>query len=128
MIFIEGLTKDINPIIRQNSAIGLAGMGTHTLRTLLVGLHDENINVRRTVEKEIVEKFSVKNIIENFGTDKNSHRMSLKIAIRDILEKELPLNIATKNFFISVLRSLDKEADKNINNDNDKGTGTGTNN
>jgi hypothetical protein len=88
-------------------------MGTQTLRTLLVGLHDENINVRRTVEKEILEKFSVQSIMENFGTDKNSHRMSLKIAIRDILEKELPINIATKNFFVSVLKSLEKEAENN---------------
>jgi hypothetical protein len=106
------LTKDINPIIRQNSAIGLAEMGPHTIRTLLIGLHDENFNVRKTVEKEITEKFSVESILASFSIEKSSHRMSLKIAVRDIIEKEMPINLATKKFFQNLLAALEKDRDR----------------
>ncbi len=76
--------------------------------------------MRRTVEKEILEKFTLQNILESFTLERGSHRMSLKIAIRDILEKELPINIATKNFFTLLLNTLEKESDnylpgKNMN-------------
>jgi hypothetical protein len=83
-------------------------MGPQTIRTLLIGLHDENFNVRKTVEKEIYEKFTIEGILESFGKEKSSHRMSLKIAIRDILEKDLPINIATKKLFQNLLIALEK--------------------
>ena len=109
------MTKDINPTIRQNCAIGLAEMGPHSLRTLLISLHDENYQVRKIVEKEILEKFSVDNILNSFGPEKSSQRMSLKIAIRDILEKDLNSNPQLRNFFQSLLIGFEKE---NIENDN----------
>ena len=44
--------------------------------------------------------------------------MSLKIAIRDILEKDLPLNMATKKFFQTLLSSLEKDKEKERDRDN----------
>lgn len=87
-------------------------MGAHTLRTLLIGLHDDNLQVRRTVEKEIIDKFTVMDILECFGVDKSSQRMSLKIAIRDILEKDLPINIVTRSFFQNLLIAFENEKEK----------------
>lgn len=85
-------------------------MGPHNLRTLLIGLHDDNLQVRKIIEKEIFEKFTVDGIVYSFtGDDKSSQRMSLKIAIRDILEKDLPLNIATKSFFQNILLAFEKD-------------------
>ncbi len=88
-------------------------MGPHTIRTLLIGLHDENFNVRKTVEKEITEKFSVESILASFPVDKSSHRMSLKIAIRDIIEKDMPINMSTRKFFQNLLLALEKDRERN---------------
>jgi hypothetical protein len=95
-------------------------MGPHTLRTLLIGLHDEHPGVRKTVEKEIMEKFNLNSILDTFS-DKISQKKSLKIAIRDILEKNIPINNDTKTFFSEILLSLEKEnyaKNENMNNNN----------
>lgn len=115
MIFIEGLSKDSNPIIRANCAIGLASIGPHTIRTLLIGLHDENKEVRKIVEKEITSKFAVYEILELFEY-KNSQKLSLKIAIRDILEKCDSLQAVTRNYFNDIIMNLDKDIYKTNNN------------
>jgi len=108
LIFIEGISKDSNPIIRANCAIGLANIGPHTIRTLLIGLHDDNKEVRKIVEKEITGKFAVYEIIELFS-HKNSQKLSLKIAIRDILEKCETLQPSTRNYFNDIIMNLDRE-------------------
>ena len=99
-------------------------MGPQTLRTLLIGLHDENPQVRKIVEKEIIENFSIQSILEYFTTERSSHRMSLKIAIREILEKQLAMNVKTINFLQNLLVVMDNEFainnyeyDQNYNND-----------
>ena len=46
LLFIEGLTKDRNPKIRKECATGLGQIGSSTFRTLLLGFHDCDINVR----------------------------------------------------------------------------------
>lgn len=86
-------------------------MGPHTIRTLLIGLHDENFAVRKTVEKEIFEKFTIESILQSFGKEKSSGKNSLKIALRDVLEKDMPINISTKKLFQNLLVSLDKHAE-----------------
>jgi hypothetical protein len=40
LIFIEGLTKDKNPLIRCECARGLASLGVQNFRALLFGLRD----------------------------------------------------------------------------------------
>jgi hypothetical protein len=108
LIFIEGLTKDLNPIIRINCAIGLAELGPHTVRTLLIALHDENFQVRKAVEKELVTKFSISDIINAFA-DKVSQKFSLKITVRDLIEKELVLNPNTKSYLNDLLIALERD-------------------
>jgi hypothetical protein len=98
-------------------------MGPQTLRTLLIGLHDENFHVRKIVEKEITENFSIPIILEYYTLQRSSHRMSLKIAIREILEKQLAINLETVKFLQNLLISLESENEecnyKNEENDND---------
>jgi len=100
-------------------------MGPQTLRTLLIGLHDESPQVRKIVEKEIIENFSIHSILEYFTPDRSSHRMSLKIAIREILEKQLAINVKTISFLQNLLAVMENEYaacnyeyDQNYNNEN----------
>lgn len=108
LVFIEGLTKDSNILIRSLCAKGLALIGASTLRTLLVGLYDESSIVRGTVEKEILENFSFEDIFRYFES-KDSHKQSLKIAIRDILEKNIPLSGRMIRYLEDLLIELEKD-------------------
>lgn len=47
LIFIEGLTKDKNPLIRSECAKGLGALGPQNLRALLFGLRDVEEQVRK---------------------------------------------------------------------------------
>ncbi len=47
LIFIEGLTKDKNILIRCECANGLGKMGVQNFRALLFGLRDINEQVRK---------------------------------------------------------------------------------
>lgn len=109
LIFIEGLTRDPNPIIRSNCAIGLAELGVHTLRTLLVGLHDENAEVRKVVERAIVNQMNIRDVLDYFGQDTTGNQIvSLKIAVKDILEKNYQLSMFTINYFNQLLNEISK--------------------
>ena len=93
----------------MNCAIGLAELGPHTLRTLLIGLHDANVTVRKTIEKVIAEQISIEAVINYFGDEaKASQLTSLKIAVREILDKELPMTLLTIDYFKDLLFALDK--------------------
>ncbi len=86
----------------------LAEIGATTIRTLIVALYDENQVVKKTIEKEIVEKFSIEAIVSSFQ-DKPQQKSSLKIAIRDILDKNLNLSPVTHRYFKDLYIALDKE-------------------
>jgi len=47
LIFIEGITKDKNPLIRAESAKGLGRLGVQNFRILLFGLRDPEESVRK---------------------------------------------------------------------------------
>ena len=126
LIFIEGISKDSNPIIRANCAIGLAMIGPHTIRTLLIGLHDENREVRKIVEKEIVRKFAVEDVL-NIFSEKSSQKLSLKIAIRDILEKSQNLQANTRAYFNEIILNLDHEIYNSQNDVNEREMNEGQN-
>lgn len=85
LLFIEGLTKDSNPIIRSECAKGLAIMGPQNFRVLLFGLRDLEEIVRIATLNSILKNFDVDTIIEEF-----SHKMSsipaLILALREIIE------------------------------------------
>jgi hypothetical protein len=69
------------------------------------------------VEREIITKFNKEDIL-NYFLNKGSMALSLKIAIRDILEKDIPLNKNTKLFFAEILSVLEREENSNSNNNN----------
>jgi len=72
------------------------------------GLLDESIYVRKTIEKEILEKIPIYSILEEYN-NRNSQRSSLKIVIKDFMDKETDLEPATKRYFQDILMGLDGE-------------------
>jgi hypothetical protein len=76
------------------------------MRTLLIGLNDEDDNVRNTIEKVIVVKMDINNVIEYFS--QNNQLNSLKISIKDILEKNKNLSMFTVNYFYQLIDSIEK--------------------
>lgn len=113
------MSKDSNPIVRANCAIGLASIGPHTIRTLLIALHDDNKEVRKIVEKEIVGKFAVEDVLSEFS-EKSSQKLSLKIAIRDALEKSQNLQANTRAYFNELVLNLEHDINntQNMSNNN----------
>ena len=108
LIFIEGLVNDPNPVIRANCAIGLGEIGVHTIRTLLVGLHDEEEGVRSTVEKVIVTQMNISDVVNYFVENDEGQLASLKIAIKDIVENNYPLSMFAKNYLNQLLEEIEK--------------------
>jgi hypothetical protein len=106
LLFIEGLSKDNNPIIRSCSARGLARIGVSTLRTILCGLYDENPNVRKIVENEILKEFTYDDILIEFY-EKQLQLLSLKLTIKDILEKKISLTIHMQKYLIELLNLIE---------------------
>ena len=86
---------------------------------MIVALYDQNNLVKKTIEKEIIEKFSIEDIVNSF-IDKAQQKSSLKIAIRDILDKNLNLNTLTHRYFKDLYMSLEKEVlqEQNLQNHN----------
>ena len=86
LIFMEGLLKDKNPIIRLNCAIGLCLSGVHTFRTLInKGLFDNNVGVRKNIQGAIIHFLNIEEIIHYYK--KKDQLMSLKILLNEYLEK-----------------------------------------
>lgn len=65
-MFIEGLTKDKNPLIRCECANGLAQIGPSTFRTLLLSLHDSNPSVRDSASLAIIKNMTPEQVDEAF--------------------------------------------------------------
>ena len=86
LIFMEGLLKDKNPIVRLNCAIGLCLSGVHTFRTLInKGLFDNNAGVRKNIQGAIIHFLNIEEIIHYYK--KKDQLMSLKILLNEYLEK-----------------------------------------
>ena len=86
LIFMEGLLKDKNPIIRLNCAIVLCLSGVHTFRTLInKGLFDNNAGVRKNIQGAIIHFLNIEEIIHYYK--KKDQLMSLKILLNEYLEK-----------------------------------------
>lgn len=65
-MLIEGLTKDDHAVVRACSARGLGKFGPSTFRSLLLGLHDNNPNVRKAAGKAITSNLSIELINDEF--------------------------------------------------------------
>ena len=66
LLFIEGVTKDKNPVIRKECAYGLGDIGSSTFRTLLLALHDSNRAVRTAAGEAIVKGMDTNTIMDMF--------------------------------------------------------------
>ena len=92
MIFIEGLSKDANPHIRKMCALGLSLIGASTIRTLLNGLLDPNVSVRREIESHLVNRISIDQVMFEYK-DNVSLKHSLKVTVKDLIDNYIyPMN------------------------------------
>ncbi len=101
------MTKDSNPIIRTQCVLGLSKIGATSIRTLALGLLDSSNLVRENVEK-VLEKMHIKTIIEEFE-DKSTKKLSLKIALKDILDKNIYIKNPIKRLFKTLISYFDEE-------------------
>ena len=93
LIFIEGFTKDSNYLTRINCGLGLADNGIHNMRTLLLGLQDKNKNVRNAIEKVIIVKMPISEVVNYFSNE--GQLMSLKLTVKELLDKKNYLQLVT---------------------------------
>jgi len=82
-MFIEGITKEKNPMIRSECASGLGRIGPSTFRTLLVALHDESTMVRDSVCAAILKNMTPEAVEEEFK-DKSYQCQTIACSIREI--------------------------------------------
>ena len=119
LIFIEGFMKDKNYLIRINCGLGLADIGIQNMRTLLLGLQDKNQNVRNTIEKVIIVKMPISDVVEYFN---NINQLdSLKITVKDLLEKKQFLQVVTVGYLEKLMDAIEEcqsNMGKNLNNIN----------
>lgn len=102
LCLIQGITEDVNETVRAKCAVGLAMIGASTLRTLLISLFDESELVRNTVQKHLVSNVTIADVIKEFE-GKHSHLVSLRIGLRDLLEKQVQLKEPVVKLFNEIL-------------------------
>jgi hypothetical protein len=66
------------------------------------------MTVRKTIEKEICDKFNSFDILQAFA-NKPSQKFSLKVGVRDLLEKGSYLNANTKRMLNDLLVVLERD-------------------
>ena len=119
LVFIEGFTKDNNYLTRINCGLGLADSGIQNMRTLLLGLQDKNKNVRNAIEKVMIVKMPISEVINYFSNEGQLN--SLKITVKELLNKKNRLQTVTIGYLEKLLSSIEECEDNNnnINNEND---------
>ena len=118
LIFIEGFTKDNNYLTRINCGLGLADSGIQNMRTLLLGLQDKNKNVRNAIEKVMIVKMPISEVVNYFSNEGQLN--SLKITVKELLNKKNRLQTVTIGYLEKLLSSIEEcEDNNNINNEND---------
>ena len=118
LVFIEGFTKDNNYLTRINCGLGLADSGIQNMRTLLLGLQDKNKNVRNAIEKVMIVKMPISEVVNYFSNE--GQLKSLKITIKELLDKKNNLQMVTVGYLEKLLSSIEECGDNNnnINNEN----------
>ena len=117
LVFIEGFTKDNNYLTRINCGLGLADSGIQNMRTLLLGLQDKNKNVRNAIEKVIIVKMPISEVVNYFSYEGQLN--SLKITVKELLNKKNQLQTVTVGYLEKLLSSIEEcEDNNNINNEN----------
>ena len=118
LIFIEGFTKDTNYLTRINCGLGLADNGIQNMRTLLLGLQDKNKNVRNAIEKVIIVKMPISEVVNYFSNE--GQLMSLKVTVKELLEKKNYLQLVTMGYLEKLLSTIEEYEENSgaINNNN----------
>ena len=117
LVFIEGFTKDNNYLTRINCGLGLADSGIQNMRTLLLGLQDKNKNVRNAIEKVMIVKMPISEVVNYFSNE--GQLQSLKITVKELLNKKNILQMVTVGYLEKLLSSIE-ECEDNNNNENIK--------
>ena len=116
LVFIEGFTKDNNYLTRINCGLGLADSGIQNMRTLLLGLQDKNKNVRNAIEKVIIVKMPISEVVNYFSRE--GQLKSLKITVKQLLEKKNYLQMVTVGYLEKLMSSIEECEENIINNEN----------
>ena len=123
LIFIEGFTKDSNYLTRINCGLGLADNGIQNMRTLLLGLQDKNKNVRNAIEKVIIVKMPISEVVNYFNNE--GQLLSLKFTVKELLDKKNYLQLVTVGYLEKLLSTIEEFEENNnafenqINKEND---------
>ena len=118
LIFIEGFTKDSNYLTRINCGLGLADNGIHNMRTLLLGLQDKNKNVRNAIEKVIIVKMPISEVVNYFSNE--GQLMSLKLTVKELLDKKNYLQLVTMGYLEKLFSTIEEYEENNPLNKNIK--------
>ena len=116
LVFIEGFTKDNNYLTRINCGLGLADSGIQNMRSLLLGLQDKNKNVRNAIEKVIIVKMPISEVVNYFS--KEGQLKSLKITVKQLLEKKNYLQVVTMGYLEKLISSIEECEENIVNNEN----------
>ena len=116
LVFIEGFTKDNNYLTRINCGLGLADSGIQNMRTLLLGLQDKNKNVRNAIEKVMIVKMPISEVVNYFSNE--GQLQSLKITVKELLNKKNILQMVTVGYLEKLLSSIEECEDNNNENIN----------
>jgi HEAT repeat protein len=122
LVFIEGFTKDNNYLTRINCGLGLADSGIQNMRTLLLGLQDKNKNVRNAIEKVMIVKMPISEVVSYFSNE--GQLKSLKITVKELLDKKNYLQMVTVGYLEKLLSSIEECEDNNNVNINDENVNT----
>ena len=118
LVFIEGFTKDNNYLTRINCGLGLADSGIQNMRTLLLGLQDKNKNVRNAIEKVMIVKMPISEVVNYFSNEGQLN--SLKITVKELLNKKNRLQTVTIGYLEKLLSSIEECEDNNNNINNNE--------
>ena len=111
LIFIEGFTKDNNYLTRINCGLGLADNGIQNMRTLLLGLQDKNKNVRNAIEKVIIVKMPISEVVNYFNNE--GQLLSLKFTVKELLGKKNYLQLVTVGYLEKLLSTIEEFEENN---------------
>ena len=85
------------------------------MRTLLLGLQDKNKNVRNAIEKVMIVKMPISEVVNYFSNE--GQLQSLKITVKELLNKKNILQMVTVGYLEKLLSSIE-ECEDNNNNEN----------
>ena len=81
------------------------------MRTLLLGLQDKSKNVRNAIEKVIIVKMPISEVVNYFNNE--GQLESLKITVKELLENKNYLQLVTKGYLEKLLATIEEYEESN---------------